>query len=92
MNCRPHCGACCIAPSIAQPFHGMPAGKAAGEVCVHLNDAMACRLFGDARRPALCAAFEAQPVCCGNSRDEALLVLAAWERETRPVTVRGGRD
>lgn len=90
MDCRPHCGACCIAPSIAQPFHGMPAGKPAGQVCVHLDDARGCRLFGDARRPALCAAFEAQAMCCGNSREQALLLLDALERETRPAPVSGG--
>ncbi|MDP3170542.1 MAG: YkgJ family cysteine cluster protein, partial [Polaromonas sp.] len=24
MNCRPGCGACCIAPSISSPIPGMP--------------------------------------------------------------------
>lgn len=29
-ECRPGCGACCIAPSISSPIPGMPEGKAAG--------------------------------------------------------------
>ncbi|HEY9032518.1 MAG TPA: YkgJ family cysteine cluster protein, partial [Pseudomonadales bacterium] len=27
MECRPGCGACCIAASLNQPFFGMPQGK-----------------------------------------------------------------
>lgn len=27
MDCRPGCGACCIAPSITSPIPGMPHGK-----------------------------------------------------------------
>jgi len=88
MDCRSHCGACCVAPSIHQPFYGMPNGKPAGESCIHLDDAEGCRLFGDARRPGLCAAFMPQPACCGNNRDEALALLAALEIETQPSTVR----
>ena len=42
MKCREACGACCIAPSIKQPFFGMPLGKPAGEVCVHLLEDMGC--------------------------------------------------
>ena len=29
MDCRPGCGACCIAPSINTPLPGMPHGKPA---------------------------------------------------------------
>ncbi|HLV28200.1 MAG TPA: YkgJ family cysteine cluster protein, partial [Burkholderiaceae bacterium] len=29
MDCRPHCGACCTAPSISSPIPGMPQGKPA---------------------------------------------------------------
>ncbi|TDM06161.1 MAG: hypothetical protein C4K60_16105 [Ideonella sp. MAG2] len=28
MNCRPHCAACCTAPSISSPIPGMPHGEA----------------------------------------------------------------
>ncbi len=50
----------------------MPEGKPAGVTCVHLNDTMACALFGDARRPALCDAFAAEREICGDSREQAL--------------------
>ena len=84
MQCRPGCGACCIAPSIAQPFYGMPAGKPAGVPCVHLDEAMACRLFGDPRRPGLCLAFTAEPAVCGDSRDQALALIEQLEVVSLP--------
>jgi len=84
MQCRDACGACCIAPSIAQPFFGMPRGKAAGEVCVHLLDDMRCALFGDARRPALCHAFAAERSVCGDTREQALLNLQRLEVFSAP--------
>ena len=89
MRCRPRCGACCIAISIVHPFYGMPRGKPAGVPCVHLDPDMACGLYGDRRRPALCDAFVPQPAYCGDNREQALLRLAGLERETRPV---GGRE
>ncbi len=84
MQCRPGCGACCIAPSITQPFHGMPGGKPAGVPCVHLDQAMACRLFGDPRRPLLCAAFRAEPAVCGDSRAQALEMIGQLEVVSLP--------
>lgn len=84
MECRAGCGACCIAPSIAQPFHGMPAGKPAGVVCVHLGEDMRCKLFGDRRRPALCDAFAAEPSVCGSTRAEALVNIAELESLSEP--------
>lgn len=85
MECRRGCGACCIAPSIVRPFHGMPGGKPAGVRCVHLDHNHDCLLFGDPRRPAACAAFAAEPDVCGASREQALITLHAMERDTRPV-------
>lgn len=84
MHCRSSCGACCIAPSINQAFHGMPYGKPAGTPCVHLDVDMACRLFGDPRRPALCAAFKAEPAVCGADRDDALSIISELEVLSRP--------
>lgn len=84
MKCRQACGACCIAPSIARPYHGMPRGKAAGEACVHLDENMGCGLFGDPRRPACCGAFAAEPAVCGETREQALVILAELEQFTRP--------
>ncbi len=85
MQCRSGCGACCIAPSIAEPFHGMPAGKPAGVRCVHLDEAYACRLFGDPRRPAVCALFTPEPGVCGDNREEALVLIQLLEVQSSPL-------
>ncbi len=82
--CRPHCGACCIAPSITQPFWGMPHGKPAGMACVHLNTAMQCRLFRDVRRPACCSGLHPEIAMCGSNREEALVFLRHLEQATLP--------
>ncbi len=84
MPCRPHCGACCTAPSIASPIPGMPHGKPAGMPCVQLDDDLRCRLFGTPERPAFCASLRPEPGMCGESRDEAMALLAALETATRP--------
>lgn len=92
MQCRTDCGACCIAISIHQPFYGMPQGKPAGVPCVHLSATMRCEIFGDERRPALCDAFAAEHAFCGDTREEALLLLAQLEIESLPETqIRGAR-
>lgn len=83
MNCRPGCGACCIAPSISSPIPGMPAGKPAGERCVQLTADNRCRLFGSLTRPAICAGFAATREICGAERAEALERLEWLERQTR---------
>ncbi|WP_313110125.1 YkgJ family cysteine cluster protein [Stutzerimonas nitrititolerans] len=82
MDCRPGCGACCIAPSISTPMPGMPLGKPAGVRCVHLSESNLCALFGDEARPAVCAAFLADPVVCGQSREEAIRLLGWLEQAT----------
>jgi Fe-S-cluster containining protein len=84
MNCRKGCGACCIAPSIVQPFYGMPQGKPAGVVCVHLGPEYRCALFGDNRRPALCEAFQAEPEWCGVNRQEAMKNIQQLEITSYP--------
>lgn len=82
MLCRAGCGACCIAPSISSPIPGMPAGKEAGARCLHLSIENLCQLFGDPRRPAVCAAFDADPEVCGDSREEAIRLLGWLEQAT----------
>ena len=82
MNCRPGCGACCIALSISSPIPGMPAGKRAGERCVQLTDENLCRLFGDPSRPAVCERLRPEPAMCGATREHALAYLAELERLT----------
>jgi hypothetical protein len=84
MECRSHCGACCIAPSITSPIPGMPHGKPAGIPCVQLDDDLRCRLFGRPERPAFCASLQPQAGMCGTSREEALHTLTVLERLTRP--------
>lgn len=84
IDCRPGCGACCIAPSIASPIPGMPHGKPAGIPCVQLDDDLRCRLFGQSERPGFCASLRPELEMCGHSRDEAMTVLALLEIATRP--------
>ena len=84
MECRAGCGACCIAPSINQPFYGMPNGKKAGERCTHLDKNHFCRLFGDIKRPSCCHSFAAEESVCKNSFEEAVQVLNFLEQQTLP--------
>ncbi|WP_460831207.1 YkgJ family cysteine cluster protein [Lysobacter humi (ex Lee et al. 2017)] len=82
--CRPACAACCIAPSISSPIPGMPQGKPAGVPCVQLDATLGCRLFGDPRRPAVCASLRPSASMCGVDRAAALAGLAALETATAP--------
>ncbi|GIQ67359.1 YkgJ family cysteine cluster protein [Xylanibacillus composti] len=82
MECRIGCAACCIAISISSPIPGMPNGKPAGVRCIQLTEDNKCRLFGLPERPLICSAFQASEEICGQSNEEALAILAAWERAT----------
>ena len=84
MDCRAGCGACCIAPSITSPLPGMPHGKPAGIPCVSLDDDLRCRIFSDPSRPAFCASLQPHGSMCGDSREQAMAILDALERATRP--------
>lgn len=84
MQCRIGCGACCIAPSINEPFYGMPNGKKAGERCVHLNENNQCEIFGLTTRPAVCEQFQADVSVCGGSFAEAIVLLTELEQVTQP--------
>lgn len=90
MDCRPGCGACCIAPSISSPIPGMPAGKTAAVPCIHLTDDLRCALFGRPERPAVCSQLKPAPEMCGNRREEALAHLAWLELVTAPEGGQGG--
>jgi hypothetical protein len=85
MNCRPGCGACCIAPSITRPLPGMPDGKPAGVPCVHLDADLRCALWGRPERPACCSGLLASAEMCGASRGDALRYLQELEVLTQPV-------
>lgn len=78
MDCRPRCGACCIAPSISS------LGKPAGLPCRHLTAELACAIFGQPERPACCSGLQPSVEMCGDSRDHALLWLEKLERATHP--------
>lgn len=82
MDCRPHCGACCTAPSITSPIPGMPCGKPAGVACIQLDADLRCRIFGHPDRPACCSGLRPSEEMCGGSRDEALRWISALEQTT----------
>lgn len=60
----------------------MENGKPAGVRCVQLDDAHRCRLFGDPRRPAVCASLAPATDMCGDRREGALAYLERLERLT----------
>jgi uncharacterized protein len=76
MDCRPGCGACCIAPSISS------LGKPAGVVCVHLGMDFRCAVFGRPERPACCSGLQPSAEMCGGNRDQALAWLERLETLT----------
>ncbi len=84
MNCRSGCSACCIAPSISSPIPGMPRGKPAGVACVQLAADGRCQIFGQPSRPEVCSSLRPEPAMCGTSREQALAILADWEKQTAP--------
>ena len=84
MLCRPHCAACCIAPSISSPIPGMPDGKPAGVPCVQLDEQLRCRLFGRPERPAVCSSLRPTAEMCGRSAADAMAGLLRLEHLTRP--------
>ena len=85
MQCRSHCAACCIAPSISSPIPGMPNGKPAGVRCVQLDEQDRCRIFGQPERPDVCSSLKPDEDMCGDSREQAMRWLGALEVQTRPA-------
>jgi Fe-S-cluster containining protein len=84
MQCRPGCGACCIAISISSPIPGMPKGKPAGVPCVNLDERLRCRIHGSDEYPDVCAGLRPNREMCGNNRQEALEYLTRLEELTSP--------
>lgn len=82
MNCRPGCGACCIAPSISSPIPGMPEGKPAGVRCVQLTEDNRCKLFGHPDRPAVCSHLKPDLSMCGETAEQAFAYLTSLEAFT----------
>lgn len=84
MNCRPGCGACCIAPSISSAIPGMPAGKPAGVRCIQLDASQRCLIFGHPERPAVCGQLRPASDMCGLDAAAALVWLTRLEQATSP--------
>ena len=57
----------------------MPTGKPAGMRCIQLDAANRCRLFGDPRRPAVCASLQPAIDMCGESPAQAMHILTRLE-------------
>jgi len=79
MECRPGCGACCIAPSISTASPKHPHGKFAGTRCGHLDADNLCELFQSELRPRVCSSFAASVEVCGANRQQALTILNQLE-------------
>ncbi len=62
----------------------MPAGKPAGVRCAQLDEQQACRLFGQAARPAVCVSLRPEPAMCGTGPAQALAWLQHLESCTAP--------
>jgi len=60
----------------------MSEGKPAGVRCLQLDQNNRCRLFGDPRRPPVCASLRPLPEMCGTTREHALRYLNQLERDT----------
>ncbi|QDX81539.1 zinc/iron-chelating domain-containing protein [Denitratisoma sp. DHT3] len=84
MDCRPGCGACCIAPSISSPLPGLPQGKPAGLPSPQLTADLRCVIFGRPERPPCCAGLRPSAEMCGENRQQALAWLQQLERSTAP--------
>lgn len=76
MECRPGCGACCIAPSIST------LDKPAGVACRYLTGDYRCSIFAGPQRPACCSGLRPTAEMCGADRLQALAWLADLERRT----------
>lgn len=58
--------------------------KPAAVPCDYLDAQLRCRLFGDPRRPAVCASLLPSIEMCGGDRVHALRWLGALEDLTAP--------
>jgi uncharacterized protein len=84
MECRPGCGACCIAPSISSSIPGMPDGKPAGIRCIQLTSDNKCMLFGKPDRPLVCSSLKPSGELCRETSEEAIAYLLYLEEATEP--------
>ena len=67
----------------------MPDGKLANVRCVQLDDNNCCMIFGDPRRPMVCASLQASVEMCGTDVNvvathiHAMRFLTTLEAQTR---------
>jgi uncharacterized protein len=57
----------------------MPEGKPAGVRCMHLTPDNRCGIFGSPDRPKVCFDYKAEPLFCGQNRQEAVQILKYLE-------------
>lgn len=79
MTCRKGCGACCIAISISSNIPNHPEGKPAGVRCKNLNEDNSCSLWGTEQYPKVCNGFQAEPMFCGDSFEQAMKIITEIE-------------
>ncbi|HEX8605431.1 MAG TPA: Fe-S-cluster oxidoreductase [Pseudoduganella sp.] len=53
---------------------------------MQLDDDNRCRVFGKPERPAFCGGLQPAADMCGDSREHAMVWLAALERATAPLS------
>jgi len=61
----------------------MPDGKPAGVRCVNLDDRDYCKVWNTPDYPAVCHGFLAENIACGQSREEAIVLLTIMEQQTQ---------
>ena len=55
-----------------------------GLYLIGYNGALACRLFGQPERPAVCSSLSPEAAMCGSTREQAMVWLGRLERLTEP--------
>jgi uncharacterized protein len=85
MECRPNCGACCIAPTITSKLPNMPEGKPSGIYCVNLDpESLSCNVWGTEDYPKFCADYQPCEAVCGKSKAEAMTNIYHLDEITTP--------
>lgn len=64
----------------------MPRGKPAGVRCIQLTEDDLCALWGKPERPEVCDRLRPMKEMCGDSAEEALVLLGRLERATAPAS------
>jgi len=78
-QCRPDCGACCIAPSISSAIPGMSGGKPSATKCIQLTEDLLCKVFNHPDRPKVCGNFKFDILICGENKNDAMKIMGELE-------------